>query len=154
VDTFEDALIALRGIVERYEKQLAEAGGENTRRRDAARLRIQRDTVQAALDELARMGEDVHDVPAAVVELAGYLRTGPTPPHPYAGVRAGTGEVGHCGCCLVVGHLVAHPVRSCGEVGCTAVHEELAAGLPAAPGELSQSLSQMLRYPPEGPFPS
>lgn len=46
-------------------------------------------------------------------------------PHPFPGGnpdRQAVGDPGHCEDCVSVGHVIAHPDRGCGDVGCTRAH--------------------------------
>lgn len=47
-------------------------------------------------------------------------------PHEYAGSnsdRQSVGDPGHCESCCSVGHIVAHPMLGCGDVGCNSNHD-------------------------------
>lgn len=152
--TFGDALEALAVIVARMDAQLAELSRDKTQRRRSARLKAERDAVNAALDELregpdGEAEQDVADVPPAVAELAEYLVSpyvlARPPVHPYGG--------GHCRICAVVGHLVAHPGRDCAGVGCQDAHDATEWASPAAITWGRFEDLPLAAYPADGPIP-
>lgn len=54
------------------------------------------------------------------------------PTHPRAGSnpeRQSVGLPGHCALCAEHGHAAAHPDLGCGDVGCSAHHDEPPSGL-------------------------
>lgn len=78
-------------------------------------------------------GSTPNDADAAVGR---WLTAGrPSPVHTGSDPERGSvGLPGHCEDCAAVGHVAAHPDLGCGDVGCTAAHDEDPAPSPAKAG--------------------
>ena len=89
---------------------------------------------------LAATGETVAILPAgsppndADAAVGGWLTAGrPSPIHTGSDPERGSvGMPGHCEDCAAIGHVQAHPELGCGDVGCTAAHDEAPAPSPDA----------------------
>lgn len=120
--TYDEALDRLTQIIDRLDKEAAAMLSPAK----ARKLTIGRDALAAALTEL-RGGPapaEPDDVPVAVAELANWLTAdaGERVLHPYAGGHPDRTGTGHCWVCGIVGHPVAHPTRTCLQVGCVVDH--------------------------------
>lgn len=125
---------ALATLADRINDDVNALGAGRGDRAEAQRLIAHRDDLNRIVGRLADItgpdddGEDTDDVTGPVRSLATYLsrlHPGFPPTHPYAGtdkIRAERGDPGHCWVCAIVGHVVAHPDRGCGDVSCDRDH--------------------------------
>lgn len=156
---------SLAALSDRINDDVNALGPKARDREEADRLKRHRDDLNGILAQMfgdpdVVDDEDTDDVPDPVRRLARYLcslQYGWPPTHPYCGSdgdRAYRGDPGHCWVCAVVGHVVAHPERGCGDVKCESDHADDDGDMPqqavtvppsAAGGPL---LTDMLPPPP------
>ncbi len=142
-DHGESAQISLdRSAIEDQIKQLTTLLGTDPAATRRPAIKTGRRRPGARLDkDGAEHVDDVDDVPTlalsiAAERVAAYKKAhnGHYPPAPFdAGQnsdRQSVGQPGHCSVCAVLGHVVAHPERGCGNVQCNSDHE--------APGQITR----------------
>lgn len=125
-----DELRELRARVREQEGQLAEWRRQRVRLTTMVDNVIQRNTQLSKM--LAPFGHwRSDDDPCAGCRVCAAQEDddvdGGREPHRYCGssaARESAGDPGHCEDCCSVGHVVAHPDLSCGDVGCYATHND------------------------------